>query len=321
MNQGGAEKIKGDRTQLKLGELTAELNCIKKETTSLKEDVKSLKADKDNDQKRKNEEIQSLELKLEQEKLTRIRLESTLNELQQKISKLEAEKGQFSDEIGSAAFQAKIVVTEVEKAMLLLKAQNESLSKKHKELECILSVQESLLNRKLLEVTEKKHKSEKQEVENLKAICNELTFQVKVWEDIQSVPEVQGGKQAEGDSVRFNYMTKVFGKESGPKPVKLNKLTEIEQEILEIANVAKQQLQTDEEELKIKIWREQDLAFKTEIQKFQTKGEFRKINDLNQRKQHTTDSQFSSNMTYQDVVSFWYHILKLMDIRNVAMKI
>lgn len=62
--------------------------------------------------------------------------------------------------------------------------------KKHKELECILSAQESLLNRTLLEVTEKKHKSEIQEVENLKAICNELTFQIKVWEDIQSVREV-----------------------------------------------------------------------------------------------------------------------------------
>ena len=76
LNQGSAEKTKGDRTHLKLGELTAELNCIKKET-SPKEDVKSLKADKDNDEKRKNEEKQSLELKLEQEKLTRIRLEST----------------------------------------------------------------------------------------------------------------------------------------------------------------------------------------------------------------------------------------------------
>lgn len=77
-----------------------------------------------------------------------------------------------------------------------------------------------------------------------------------------------------------------------------------------MANVVRQQLQT-EEELKIKIWREQALAFKTEIQKFQTKGEFRKINDLNQRKQHTTDSQISNLMRIQDLVSFWYHILKL----------
>ena len=160
LNQAGAEKTKGDRTQLNLGELTAMLNCIKKETTSLKEDVKSLKADKDNDQKRKNEEIQSLELKLEQEKLSRIRLESTINELQQKILKLEAEKGQFNDKIGPAVFQVKIVVTKVEKEMLLLKSQNESLSKNHTELEHIISAQESLLKGKSSEVTQKKHKSE-----------------------------------------------------------------------------------------------------------------------------------------------------------------
>ena len=124
-----------------------------------------------------------------------------------------------------------------------------------------------MLREKSSEVTEKKHISEIQKVEGLRAICNELKFKMKAWEDIQSVQEVQGGKQAERDTVRFNYMTKVFGKESEPKPVKLNKLKEIEQEILEIANVIKQQLQTDEEELKNKIWREQALAFKTEIQK------------------------------------------------------
>ena len=68
-----------------------------------------------------------MELKLEQDKQTRIRMGSTINKLQQKILKLEAEKAQVSDEIGSATFQAKIVVTKVEKEMLLLKAQNESL--------------------------------------------------------------------------------------------------------------------------------------------------------------------------------------------------
>ena len=47
LNQDGAVKTLRAKT---LGERTAELNCIKKETTSLKEDVKSLKADKDNDE-------------------------------------------------------------------------------------------------------------------------------------------------------------------------------------------------------------------------------------------------------------------------------
>ena len=210
LNQGDAEKTKGDRTQLKLGELTAELHCIKKETTSLKEDVKSLKADKDNDEKPKNGEIQSLELKLEQEKQTRIRLESTINELQQKIFKLDAEREKVNDEIGPAAFQAKMLVTKVEKEMLLLKAQNESLCKKHKELEHILSAQESLLKGKSSEVTEKKHISEIQDVENLITICNELKFQIKVLEGIQ---EILGGKQAESDKVGFKYVTKVCGEE------------------------------------------------------------------------------------------------------------
>ena len=62
-----------------------------------------------------------MELKLEQEKLTRIRLESTINALQQKILKLDAEREKVSDEIGSAAFQAKMIVTKVEKDMFLLK--------------------------------------------------------------------------------------------------------------------------------------------------------------------------------------------------------
>ena len=109
-------------------------------------------------------------------------------------------------------------------------------------------------------------------------ICNELKLQIKVWEVIQ---ENLGGKQAERDSVACKYVTKVCGEELEPKPAKLNQLTRIEQEILEIANVVKQQIQTDEEELKNKIWREQAMALKTEIQNFQTKGEFRKINDLN----------------------------------------
>ena len=62
------------------------------------------------------------------------------------------------------------------------------------------------------------------------------------------------------------------------------------------------------------------MAFKTEIEKGQTKGEFRKINDLNQRRQHLTDSQISNHMRIQDVVSFWYHILKLNDTRSVVME-
>ena len=148
-------------------------------------------------------------------------------------------------------------------------------------------------------------------------IRNELKFQIKVWEAIQ---EILGGKQAERDTIGFKCVTKVCEEELEPKPAKLHQLTRIEEEILEIANIVKQQLQTDEEELKNKIWREQAISFKTEIQIFQTKGEFRKINDLNQRRLHTTDSRFSSHMMIQDVVSFWYHILKLMDIRNIVMK-
>lgn len=317
LKQGDAEKSRGSRTQLDLEELTAELHSIKKETTSLKEDIQRLKTNKDNDPKRENEDMQSLELKLEQEKHTRTRMDSTIYELQQKILKLEAEKGQVSDEIGSATFQAKVVVTKVEKEMLLLKAQNESLSKKHKELEHILSAKESLLKGKSSEVTEKNHKSVVQEVEKLGAICNELKLQIKVWEDIQ---EGQGEKQAERDTIGFKYVKKVGGKESKLKLAKLNKLTEIQQEIQETADVVKQQLESDEKELKNKIWREEAMAFKTAIQRFQTKGEFCKINDLNQRRQHLIDSQFLNHMRIQDVVSFWYHILKLMDTRSVAMK-
>ena len=70
LNQDDAEKTRGDRRQLDLEELTAELNSLKKETTSLKEDIQLLKTDKNNDQKRKNEEMQCMELKLEQEKQT-----------------------------------------------------------------------------------------------------------------------------------------------------------------------------------------------------------------------------------------------------------
>ena len=125
LNQDDAEKTRGDRTQLDLEELTAELNSIKKQITTLKKDIRLLKADKNNAQKnnaqkRKNEEMQCLELNLEQEKQTRIRFESIINELQQEILKLEAEKMQFSEEIESATFQAKMVVTNVEKEMLLL---------------------------------------------------------------------------------------------------------------------------------------------------------------------------------------------------------
>ena len=85
-------------------------------------------------------------------------------------------KGQVSDKIRSATFQAKMVVTKVEKEMLFLKAQNDNLSKKHKELEYVLSAQESALNEESSEVTEKRHKSEIQEAEKLRAICNELKF-------------------------------------------------------------------------------------------------------------------------------------------------
>ena len=196
LNQDGAEKTLRAKTQLKLGELTAELNCIKKETTTLKEDVKSLKADKDNDEQRNNGEIQSLELKLEQEKLTRIRLESTITALQQKILKLDAEREKVSDKIGSAAFQAKMIVTKVEKDMLLLKAQNESLSEKHK-----------------------------------------------------------------------NHILSA----------KLHQLTRIEQEILEIANVVKQQLQADEEELKNKIWREQAISLRQKYKYFKQRENLGKL--------------------------------------------
>ena len=80
-----------------------------------------------------------------------------------------------------------MVVTKVEKEMLLLKAQKESLSKKHTELEHILSAPETSLKGKSSEVTQKKHKSEMQEVENLGAICDKLKFQIKIGEDIQEV--------------------------------------------------------------------------------------------------------------------------------------
>ena len=182
--------------------------------------------------------------------------------------KLDAEREKVSNEIGPAAFQVKMIVTKVEKEMLLLKAENESLSEKHKELEHILSAQESLLKGKSSEVTKKKHISEIQDVENLIIICNELKFQIK---DLEAIQEILGGKQAERDTVGFKYVTKVCGEELEPKPAKLNQLTSIEQENLEIANIVKQQLQTDEEELKNKIWRVQAMAFKTEIQIFQTK--------------------------------------------------
>ena len=239
LTQDGTEKTLRAKTQLELKELTAELNSIKEETTNLKKDIQQLKINKDNDKKREKVEVQSLELRPEQEKQTGIRMESTVNELQQKILKLETEKGKVIDEIRSATFQTKMFVTKIQKEMLLLKAQKESLSKKHKELEHILSAQESAMNEKSSEVTEKRHKSEIQEAEKLRAICNELKFQFKEGEDIQ---KVQGRKQAERETVRFNYVTKVYGKESQPKPAKLNKLTEIEKEILKSANVVNQQL-------------------------------------------------------------------------------
>ena len=44
---------------------------------------------------------------MEQEKQTRITLDSVINELQQEILKLEAEKMQVREEIESATFQAK----------------------------------------------------------------------------------------------------------------------------------------------------------------------------------------------------------------------
>ena len=72
-------------------------------------------------------------------------------------------------------------------------------------------------------------------------------------------------------------MAKVYGKDSQPKPAKLNKLTEIEHDILESANVVNQQLQNYEEEFKNKMWREQAVTFKTKIQKFQAKENLGKL--------------------------------------------
>ena len=130
-----------------------------------------------------------------------------------------------------------------------------------------------------------------QEIKNMRAICDKLKFQIKVGDDIQ---EDQGGKQPERDTVGVKYVKQVCGKEFELKPAKLK---ETAREIQETANVIKYQLQIDEEVIKNKIWRGQALAFKTEIQKFYTKREFQKINDLNQRKQHPTGSRFSDHIT------------------------
>ena len=60
----------------------SEMTCLKKEIFSVKDEIKAAKR---KEMKRQEEKSHSLEVQLEQEKQTRIRLESTIEELQNKI--------------------------------------------------------------------------------------------------------------------------------------------------------------------------------------------------------------------------------------------